>query len=93
MKIIDNKPTKRDIIIEFTEEEVNAMELITKFLDDLVEALDKMYYEEDIRAIGIKEKAVGKHTYIFSELLLTARGVLNGLDDLQFDPVDIELTS
>ena len=93
MKIIDNKPTKRDIIIEFTEEEAKAMELITGFLEDLGEALDKMYYEEDIRAIGIKEKAIGKRTNIFSELLLTARGVLSSLDDLQFDPDDIELTS
>ena len=83
MKIIDNKPTKRNITVEFTEEEARAMELITKFLDDFGEALEKMYYDEDIREINVKEKAAGKHThYIFSELLLAARGVLSGLDDM-----------
>lgn len=93
MKIIDNKPTKRDITIEFTEEEARAMELITEFLDDLGEALEKMYYEEDIKEIEVMEKAVGKHAYSFSELLLATRGVLSSLDDMQCDPDDINLAN
>lgn len=92
MKIIDNKPTKRNITVEFTEEEAKAMELITEFLDDFGEALEKMYYDEDIREINVMEKVAGKRThYIFSELLLAARGVLSGLDDMDCDPDDIKL--
>ena len=92
MKITDNKPTKRNIIVEFTEEEARAMELVTEFLDDLGDALEAIHNYEGIEEIEVMEKSAGKHTYyIFSELLLAARSVLGALDDMKCDPDDIKL--
>ena len=94
MTITDNKPTKRSLNLTFSADETTSMKETLAIFHVLESQLECIVYDDDVDHIELFEEYEADITLKYrspylKNLLISARKILEYLDDFAYNPEDI----